>query len=105
MKDDPKHYREISVPFASSEDANVALHAFFSEVEAARNKHRIADVVVLCEVSHELDGHEVRGSASSSYGDSSRVVEIVARAYGSESARHEDRMALLMANARRTARK
>lgn len=105
MKNDPKHYREISVPFDSVEAANKALAAFFENVEAARNKHRIPDVVTLCEISHVLDGEELRGSASSFLGDSSRVVTILAREYGAEQQRHEERIALIMAHARKAVRK
>lgn len=101
----PKHYREMSHPFPSTDDANAALSAFFADVKAARNKHRISDVVVICEVSHDFEGEDVRGSASASYGDSARFVAMLAREYGAESARHEDRLAKLMTSARRTVRK
>lgn len=100
-RNNPKHYREMSHPFPSTDDANAALSAFFSDVEAARNKHRISDVVVICEVSHDLDGEEVRGAASASYGDSARFVTMLAREYGAESARHEDRLAKVMSSARK----
>lgn len=105
MKNDPKHYREISTPFDTVEAGNAALRDFFADVEIARNKHRIPDVTVLCEISHVLDGEEVRGSASASYGDSGRMLQMLAREYGAEQARHEERLALIMAHARKAARK
>lgn len=105
MNNDPKHYREISVPFDTAESGNTALAAFFRDVQAARDKHRIPDVTVLCEISHTLNGEEVRGSASVSFGDSSRVVTMLAREYGAEQQRHEDRLALIIAAARKSARR
>lgn len=104
MKNDPKHYREMSMPFESVEAGNAALAAFFEDVKAARDKHRIADVAVLCEISHALDGDEVRGYASSHYGDSARQIMMLARAYGAEQQRHEEALALTIAHARKGAR-
>lgn len=105
MKNDPKHYREISAPFDTVDAGNTALSAFFRDVEAARNKHRIPDVTVLCEVSHMLDGEEVRGGASSSFGDSARVLTMLAREFGAEQQRHEEKLSLILAHARKAARK
>lgn len=105
MKNDPKHYREISTPFETVAAGNAALVAFFRDVETARDKHRIPDVTVLCEIAHTLDGEEIRGSASASFGDSSRVVTMLARAYGAEQQHHEERLALIMAHARKAARR
>jgi hypothetical protein len=105
MKNDPKHYREISVPFETMAAGNTALAAFFRDVEAARDKHRIPDVTVICEIAHTLDGEEVRGSASASFGDGARVITMLAREYGAEQARHEERVSLIMAHARKAVRK
>ena len=98
---DPAHYREISTPFTDVEKANEALAAFFADVKTARDKYQIPDVVVLCEVAHMLEGEEVRGSASCNYGDSSKTLPMLAKAYGAEQARHEDMLALLVAGGRR----
>lgn len=98
---DPAHYREISTPFTDVEKANEALAAFFADVKAARDKHQIPDVVVLCEVSHVLEDEEVRGSASCNFGDSLKTLPMIAKAYGAEQARHEDMLALLSAGGRR----
>jgi len=75
---DPENYRRCAEPFPTTEAANEALTAFFAEVKAARDKHRIADVVVLCEISHTVDGEEVRGGALSSHGDSARILPMLA---------------------------
>jgi len=102
VKNDPAHYREISTPFADVDKANQALDAFFADVKAARDKHQIPDVVVLAEVSHVLDGQEVRGSASASYGDSLKPLLMLAQAYGAEEARHADMLARLTSGGRRS---
>jgi hypothetical protein len=100
---DPKKYREMSVPFATTEEANAALNAFFEDVKAAREKHRISDVVVLCEISHKIDDEEVRGGAFTSLGDRARVIIMLAREFGAEQARHEAAVAGVIARARKSA--
>lgn len=102
---DPLNYRRCSEPFPGAAEANEALAAFFADVKAAREKHRISDVVVLVEVSHMLNGEEVRGSASSMLGDFDKVLPIVAREFGAARQRHEERLQLLIAQARKAARK
>jgi hypothetical protein len=56
-------------------------------------------VIVLCEVPHLLDGEEVRNNAMASFGDSARVLPMLAQEFGAEQARHADRIASLMARA------
>lgn len=98
-KNDPANYRRMSEPFRSGEEANEALSAFFDEVQAARERHRIADVVVLCEVPHAApvieDGEyrgvkEVRGAAEMFLGDSARVLPMLAMGLGAERRRLDD---------------
>lgn len=103
---DPAHYRAMCVPFDDRGPANDAVEAFFADVEAARAKHRIADVVVLCEVVHlvEGEGDEVRGAAMVAFGDSTRVLTMLAREFGAEQVRHQDRIALIVAQGRKGAR-
>jgi len=102
---DPSNYRKMSAPFDSLADANAALVAFFKDVAELRQKHRISDVLVLCEISHMIGNEEVRGSASTSLGSSDRVLSIIAREHGRQSQIHEDRLALLMASERKRVRK
>jgi len=47
----PKLYRELSVPFESAEAANAALTAFYEEVRELRKKHKITDLHLICQVS------------------------------------------------------
>lgn len=102
---DPANYRRCSEPFPTVEAANEALLAFFEEVRAARDRHRIADVLVLCEVSHVLDGEEVRGSAFAQHGDSARALPMLAREFGAAQQRHEEQIALIVARGRKAARR
>lgn len=98
---DPAHYRDISKPFETRNDANEALSKFFADVRAARDHFRIADVIVICELSHKIDGEEVSGHASSNMGDSGRVLQMLAREYGAEQVRHEEALKLITAHARK----
>jgi hypothetical protein len=100
-RNNPAHYRRMSEPFPSADEANEALAAFFADVRAARDRHRIADVVVLCEVSHTLDGEEVRGAADSFMGDSARALPMLAREFGAAQQRHVDHIALTVARGRK----
>lgn len=104
-RNDSKLYREMSQPFSSGEVANEALQAFFTDVEEARKKHRIAEVIVLCEVSHDLDGFDVHGAASLLLGSYDKHLPMVARAYGEQRQLHEDNMAKLVAMSRERVRK
>lgn len=47
IKQDPELYARMSVPHATSGDAQRALEAFRADVEAAREKHRILDALVM----------------------------------------------------------
>jgi hypothetical protein len=99
---DPKLYREMSAPFDNGDDANAALQAFYEDVGAARKKHRISDVVVLCEIAHMLDGSEVRGSSSTMIGHSFNHLPMLAREYGAARQRHEDMLKHLISESRKT---
>lgn len=101
---DPKRYRRMCEPFPSLEATQDAITAFFNDVEAAREKHRIADVILIAEVVHEADNTEVRGSSTLLLGDSTRALPILAREYGRHSQLHEDMMAKLTAGARKRVR-
>jgi hypothetical protein len=48
---DPKHYEEMSKPFANGKLANEAINGFLDEVSRARDKFGLADVHVIVMVS------------------------------------------------------
>lgn len=103
--DDPAKYRRNSEPFPSVEASNEALAAFFAEVQAARDRHRIADVIVLCEVNVMTDDGEIRGGASSFLGDSTKQLPILAREYGAARERFEEDLGRIIAAARKSVRR
>lgn len=57
-KADPDRYRMCSEPFADSDEADRAVRAFCDELEAARVKHRIADVSYIIQDSMQTESGE-----------------------------------------------
>jgi hypothetical protein len=102
--DNPGLYRRLSEPFADADAANEAIQAFFVEVEALREKHRIPDVLVLVEANMMTDGVETRGGARLFRGDKAHALPMLARSYGEERQQHENDMALLIESGRRRKR-
>jgi len=100
----PALYRRMSEPFADGDTANTAIQAFFDDVDAAREKHRIADVLVLVEANMMTGNEETRGGAQLFRGDRANVLPMLARSYGEQRQIHEDDIALLMASSRRRVR-
>lgn len=104
---DPAHYRKLCEPFASTEAAGEAVDAFFKEVRALRDKHKIPDVYVMLEVtclvpdpatpspadrkplspggeSGPIPVLEMRASACSQMGDNLRTLSMLANFLGQE---------------------
>lgn len=96
----PARYRRMSEPFDSREQANQAITEFFADVEAAREKHRISDVVVLVEVGMVVGDVETRASAQLALGSRAYELPMLARAFGAAQARHQNDLALILAQAR-----
>jgi hypothetical protein len=83
----PQLYRELSVPFANTDLASDAIKAFIADVKAAREKHRIADVISVIYVNALSDtGDEGILKATSSFGDPLKKPIMLARALGEEQA-------------------
>lgn len=82
-KIDPKKYRELSVPFASQQDANAALNAFFEDLGSVREKHKIANLhVTLGVFVSDAEGNEGGAYACCGYGDSLQWESLAAYALG-----------------------
>jgi len=80
---DPANYRKLSEPFASAAEANAAIQAFWSEFYELRNKHRIADAMVVVQTSYVADdGGEAVGVMSMHAGDWIHRESMAAFAYG-----------------------
>ena len=81
--DNPKLFREMSEPFNGAEEANVAVQAFCDDVKAAREKHRIANVVVGLSVNVIYEnGEEGIGGSSMNMGDLMQAQLIAATLLG-----------------------
>jgi hypothetical protein len=104
-RNDPALYRQMSAPFDTIEQSNEAISAFFAELSELRKKHRISDVICLCEINVTRDdGEEIRGSAKLQMGDSSNYLPMIAREYGAARQEHEEGIASIVAKARRARR-
>lgn len=81
--DNPGLYRKMSEPFSGADEANAAVKAFFDDVEAAREKHRIADVVVGVNIKVIYnDGEEGIGGSMMNLGDIMQAQLIAAMLLG-----------------------
>jgi hypothetical protein len=75
-------YRKLNVPIPDN-DAKVAAQAFFEEVATAREKHGIADIVVICRVTiANPDNTEYISIASGSCGNTHNVAPMLAYTLG-----------------------
>jgi hypothetical protein len=92
-KSDPANYRAMCVPHEGAEAANFALQAFAKDVEEARRKYRIKDVLVVLEVAVRYDDeHEDGAITRFSFGDLAKAAELAAYAYGAESEAFRERL-------------
>lgn len=81
----PGLYRRMSEPFASAEEATAAINAFFDDLAALREKHRIADVHVIAKTNAiETDGEEHVSISRYHLGDALHAESMCAYAYGAE---------------------
>lgn len=92
---DPKLYRQLNVPFDTDNLANDALTGFYEDVMAARIKHKIADVVVISQVSIAIDDDESVAISAWSCGDVLKREAMCAWAYAKYS--HEREQMILRA--------
>ena len=76
---DPDLYYRMSQPFETEEEARKAFSSFYTDVRAAREKHRIRDVVI---VAHTVaSGYGVSVSLGI-IGDTGKAADMLAHAYG-----------------------
>ncbi len=94
---DPKLFREMSEPHESPEKAGEALEAFYADVRAAREKHRIRNVMIVGEVSMIIDSEQTQAMSYQTCGDIA-AAEMLA-AYGMGYARKERQMLIAKAQA------
>lgn len=87
IKRDPERYRRMQVPHVDSETAALAFEDFCNAVDAAREKFKIADVLVIACIRAMVPGPEGvnaegEGIVSLSLGDPSLSESLAAYAYG-----------------------
>jgi hypothetical protein len=88
---DPENYHKMSVPHESPDLANEALRGFYDDVEAARKKHKIADILIITKDSVKYpDGKIGQFMQHSQYGNSLNAVPMAAFAYGQTQAEHRE---------------
>jgi len=92
---DPKTYREMSIPFASNEEASKANEAFKDELATLRKKYRMRDLVVVAQFSYESSEGECDAVSLNSFGHAGNVESLLAYALGvtqTERQQHNDRL-------------
>lgn len=72
---DPEHYAKMAAPHANEAAAQAALDAFFVDIDAARERHRIPEVVIVSGAIHDGAGDA---------GDERGIVEIRAAEGGAD---------------------
>ena len=78
----PGLYRRLCEPHESVEAANADMRAFVEAVSELREKHRIPDVVLICEVVAMRNGGEVLAQSGMEWGDMTHHEMMVARTLG-----------------------
>lgn len=79
---DPENYRKMSEPFATAEEGNAAIDSFFVELRALRNKHRLADVLMVVSISMSYEAGEGRAITQSMHGDALKAEGMAACSLG-----------------------
>lgn len=97
-KDDFENHLKLSEPLDGPDAANAAVEAFFKDVGAARQKHRIADCafVVALNVRY-ADGVVGQAMTTCSFGDELKIESMLAFGLGREQATRREAIAKLIA--------
>lgn len=102
----PELFARMDAPFTASAEAEQAVHAFLTDLEALREKHRIANVYTIVEVRALDEGGDALAWFSRHFrGDSRNLLPMVARAYGAEREVHEELLARTVRAGRQQARR
>lgn len=90
---DPDLYARMCEPHPDADAATAAYKAFFAEVSAARERHRIRDVVVVSTLSLKADdGSVATGVLYGNRGDLRLVSTMLAHALGHARAAEQSRL-------------
>lgn len=105
MAANPKLFRELSLPFESSDDADAAIQAFNDDLALIREKHHIANIYCIVAGSMKDGDSESEFMTSMAWGDSLRSQAMTAWAYGRESATHDAIMRQIVSDAMKQVKK
>ena len=89
---DPEKYRAMSVPFATADEGNAAMFAFFEDMQALREKHRIANVLVVVKFNVTYQAGEASAASKAFIGDVHEEEAIGAWALGEIQAERRERI-------------
>jgi hypothetical protein len=101
IKNDPKNYRDLSVPFANADEANAAIELFYADVAEARNRHRIRDALVVVSGATTYEEGEGDFHTYAHFGDSRNGPVLAAYALGETQAEMRSRINVLAAGSKR----
>ena len=94
---DTATYREMSEPFAGTEELNDALLAFYEDLREIRTKHRLADVLVVVQDAYlDNDGQEIPALSRSNIGSIHNCLPMATWLYAKEQADHKRYLRHLM---------
>jgi len=96
----PKRYRELSEPFASSESAEAALKAFHEAVSELRVKHHIPNLLYIAKFNYATeDGDEAEALTNGEFGNGYEHEHMLAWCLGKTQERRQQRVGELLAAA------
>jgi hypothetical protein len=94
---DPALYRELSEPFASSAELEIAGNQFFEELRELRRKHGVPDVYVSLKAAYLADdGDEVSSLMHAGFGNEAEWETMVAFTLGQVQSNRQERTAKLL---------
>lgn len=98
-ENDPAKYRELSKPFPNAKAAGNAVQAFWDEVQALREKHKIPDLLVVIAVNGLCEDGLAEGRVMLTVSCGAAMMEesLAAFALGEASARRQEITAELLA--------
>lgn len=88
-------YHEFLVPFETKKLMDDAFQAFCKEVEALREKHRIAEVVVILCAPSVVTGGIGTFEVSAAFGNPNNAMHLIASTLGNWRGREYERMSVL----------
>jgi hypothetical protein len=93
-------YRDLSKPFESAGAFSAAVDAFYQELGELRVKYKIPDVYLIIEArALNAEGEEGQYFTALHYGDSSKMENMTAWAFGQEQATRQALTARILASA------